>query len=108
MSEYGFTKLIELFEAIPETVDITEDMDGERLLQLTEAERLKVSCPIFSLVKTFLNREERFANKDVKYHLITAGNQNILCSMPLPLRLKISPTSNCYIVRWSENRLLIC
>jgi len=42
VSEYGFTKLIELFEAIPETVDITEDMDGERLLQLTEAERLKV------------------------------------------------------------------
>ena len=77
MSEYGFTKLIELFEAIPETVDITEDVDGERLLQLTEAERLKVPCPIFSLLKTFLNREERFANKDVKYHLITAGNQKM-------------------------------
>ena len=42
MSDYGFTKLIELFEAIPMTVEITEDADGERILQLTDTERLAV------------------------------------------------------------------
>ena len=42
MSDYGFSKLIELFEAIPTTVEITEDADGERLLQLTDFERLAV------------------------------------------------------------------
>jgi len=42
VADYGFTKLIELFEAIPLTVEITEDADGERLLQLTDCERLKV------------------------------------------------------------------
>ena len=34
LADYGFTKLIELFEAIPLTVEITEDADGERLLQV--------------------------------------------------------------------------
>jgi hypothetical protein len=34
--------LIELFEAIPTTIEITEDADGERILQLTDAERLVV------------------------------------------------------------------
>ena len=42
VSDYGFSKLIELFEAIPTTVEITEDADGERLLQLTDFERLAV------------------------------------------------------------------
>jgi meiosis arrest female protein 1 len=42
VSDYGFSKLIELFEAIPATVEITEDADGERLLQLTDTERLAV------------------------------------------------------------------
>ena len=42
VADYGFTKLIELFEAVPLTVEITEDADGERLLQLTDGERLKV------------------------------------------------------------------
>lgn len=42
VSDYGFTKLIELFEAIPMTVEITEDADGERILQLTDTERLAV------------------------------------------------------------------
>jgi len=42
VSDYGFSKLIELFEAIPTTVEITEDADGERLLQLTDSERLAV------------------------------------------------------------------
>jgi hypothetical protein len=42
VSDYGFSKLIELFEAIPTTVEITEDADGERLLQLTDPERLAV------------------------------------------------------------------
>lgn len=42
VADYGFTKLIELFEAIPTTVEITEDADGERMLQLTDSERLVV------------------------------------------------------------------
>jgi len=42
VADYGFTKLIELFEAIPTTIELTEDVDGERLLQLTDSERLKV------------------------------------------------------------------
>ena len=42
VADYGFTKLIELFEAIPTTIEITEDADGERILQLTDIERLKV------------------------------------------------------------------
>ena len=36
VSDYGFAKLIELFEAIPTTIEITEDADGKRILQLTE------------------------------------------------------------------------
>ena len=42
VGDYGFTKLIELFEAIPTTIEITEDADGERILQLTDVERLNV------------------------------------------------------------------
>ena len=42
VADYGFTKLIELFETIPTTIEITEDADGERILQLTDAERLVV------------------------------------------------------------------
>ncbi len=42
VADYGFSKLIELFEAVPGTVEVTEDADGERLLQLTDAERLQV------------------------------------------------------------------
>lgn len=42
MADYGFSKLIELFEAVPGTVEVTEDADGERLLQLTDSERLQV------------------------------------------------------------------
>lgn len=42
VSDYGFSKLIELFEAVPGTVEVTEDADGERLLQLTDSERLSV------------------------------------------------------------------
>lgn len=42
VSDYGFTKLIELFEAVPNTIEVTEDADGERLLQLTDSERITV------------------------------------------------------------------
>ncbi len=42
VANYGFSKLIELFEAVPGTVEVTEDADGERLLQLTDAERMQV------------------------------------------------------------------
>lgn len=53
MSDYGFNKLIELFEAVPGTVEVTEDPDGERLLQLTDSERLSVVAEqIATLVKS--------------------------------------------------------
>ncbi|XP_026673319.1 meiosis regulator and mRNA stability factor 1 isoform X2 [Ceratina calcarata] len=42
VSNYGFTKLIELFEAIPEIVKIEDDGTGERLVSLTEKEGLRV------------------------------------------------------------------
>lgn len=42
MSDYGFTKLIELFEAIPDVVKIEEVNGGERQISLTEKEGLKV------------------------------------------------------------------
>ena len=33
LADYGFTKLIELIEAIPTIIEITEDLDGNRILQ---------------------------------------------------------------------------
>lgn len=42
VSDYGFTKLIELFEAIPDIVRIEETGGGERLISLTEREGLRV------------------------------------------------------------------
>ncbi|XP_011876526.1 PREDICTED: meiosis arrest female protein 1 homolog isoform X4 [Vollenhovia emeryi] len=44
VSDYGFTKLIELFEAIPDVVKIEEVNGGERQISLTEKEGLKVLC----------------------------------------------------------------
>ncbi|EZA49569.1 Limkain-b1 [Ooceraea biroi] len=42
VSDYGFTKLIELFEAIPDVVKIEEVNGGERQICLTEKEGLKL------------------------------------------------------------------
>ncbi|XP_015588590.1 meiosis regulator and mRNA stability factor 1 isoform X2 [Cephus cinctus] len=42
VSDYGFTKLIELFEAIPNIVRIEEINGGERRIVLTEKEGLRV------------------------------------------------------------------
>lgn len=42
VSDYGFTKLIELFEAIPDIVNIDETSGGERRISLTEREGLRV------------------------------------------------------------------
>ncbi|XP_012256062.2 meiosis regulator and mRNA stability factor 1 isoform X2 [Athalia rosae] len=42
VSDYGFTKLIELFEAIPEIVNIEESTGCERRISLTEREGLRV------------------------------------------------------------------
>ena len=33
LADYGFTKLIELIDAIPTIIEITEDLDGNRILQ---------------------------------------------------------------------------
>lgn len=42
VSDYGFTKLIELFESIPEVVKIEDTADGERRISLTEKEGARV------------------------------------------------------------------
>ncbi|XP_031832959.1 meiosis regulator and mRNA stability factor 1-like protein isoform X2 [Nomia melanderi] len=42
VSDYGFTKLIELFEAIPDVVKIEDDNTGERQISLTEKEGFRV------------------------------------------------------------------
>ncbi|XP_066944259.1 meiosis regulator and mRNA stability factor 1 isoform X6 [Macrobrachium rosenbergii] len=43
VADYGFSKLIELFEAIPDTLLVFDDEeDGEKQLQLVERERMKV------------------------------------------------------------------
>jgi len=42
VGDYGFSKLIEIFEALPEIVDIIADVDGERIIQLVQQEKLKV------------------------------------------------------------------
>ncbi|XP_076160269.1 meiosis regulator and mRNA stability factor 1-like protein isoform X2 [Ptiloglossa arizonensis] len=42
VSDYGFTKLIELFEAIPDVVKIEDDNSGERQISLIEKQGLRV------------------------------------------------------------------
>ncbi|XP_078035098.1 meiosis regulator and mRNA stability factor 1-like protein isoform X2 [Augochlora pura] len=42
VSDYGFTKLIELFEAIPDVVKIEDNNTGERQISLTEKEGVRV------------------------------------------------------------------
>ncbi|XP_043205020.1 meiosis regulator and mRNA stability factor 1-like [Amphibalanus amphitrite] len=42
VSDYGFGKLAELFEAVPETVQVSSDEDGEKLIQLTRPALLSV------------------------------------------------------------------
>ncbi|XP_054289728.1 meiosis regulator and mRNA stability factor 1-like [Macrosteles quadrilineatus] len=42
LSDYGFSKLAELFEAIPKTVTIEEDKETGRQVSLTHPERLRV------------------------------------------------------------------
>ncbi|XP_066139891.1 meiosis regulator and mRNA stability factor 1 isoform X1 [Euwallacea fornicatus] len=42
VSDYGFAKLIELFEAIPDIVEIKELPDGERIVSLTLEQSLKI------------------------------------------------------------------
>lgn len=69
VSDYGFTKLIELFESIPDTVKIEETSDGERKVSLISKEALKIVCeqmktlikssrlgqiPLVSLPSTFI------------------------------------------------------
>ncbi|RXG57250.1 Meiosis arrest female protein 1-like protein, partial [Armadillidium vulgare] len=58
LSDYGFSKLIELFEAIPDVLQILgEDEEGERILQLVEKERLRIlGDQIFTLVKNSPNQ----------------------------------------------------
>ncbi|KAL3273484.1 hypothetical protein HHI36_014925 [Cryptolaemus montrouzieri] len=52
VSEYGFTKLIELFEAIPDVVKIVELSDGERAVCLTLPKMMKVlGSQIVSMIK---------------------------------------------------------
>uniref|UniRef100_T1IAR4 HTH OST-type domain-containing protein n=1 Tax=Rhodnius prolixus TaxID=13249 RepID=T1IAR4_RHOPR len=69
VADFGFTKLIELFEAIPDIVKLEEDIEGERRVILTQCEKLRVlgeqicdlvtpccppGLPLSSLETTFL------------------------------------------------------
>ncbi|CAH0384516.1 unnamed protein product [Bemisia tabaci] len=42
VSDYGFTKLIDLFDAIPDIVKVVDDSDGERQVTLTTEKKLNV------------------------------------------------------------------
>lgn len=65
VADYGFTKLIELFEAIPNTVEITEDTFGERLIQLTEHEMLIVAGDqIAAVIKSTAGGPQHGGNKN--------------------------------------------
>lgn len=50
VSDYGFSKLIELFEAIPDVVKVTEGEEGERKVQLTLEQRLHVLGDIVAAI----------------------------------------------------------
>ncbi|XP_066603618.1 meiosis regulator and mRNA stability factor 1 isoform X2 [Prorops nasuta] len=62
VSDYGFTKLIELFEAIPDVVQIEDAEDGERQISLTEKEGLKVLGEQVSKLVTRGNGSLKVAN----------------------------------------------
>merc|ERR1719419_1996797 len=107
VADYGFTKLIELFEAIPLTVEITEDADGERLLQLTDCERLKVlGCQIEKLIIEAkrgdtmpLAQMEAFYRKQFGYPIRPDdyGESNVvqvLKKLPQLLRVESAPATN--------------
>lgn len=50
VSDYGFSKLIELFEAIPDVVKVSEGEEGERRVQLTLDQRLRVLGDIVAAI----------------------------------------------------------
>ncbi|CAG9812530.1 unnamed protein product [Phaedon cochleariae] len=53
VSDYGFTKLIELFEAIPDIVKIEELPDGERTVSLTLQQSLRIlGSQIVQIIKS--------------------------------------------------------
>ncbi|OAD54921.1 Meiosis arrest female protein 1 like protein [Eufriesea mexicana] len=67
LSDYGFTKLIELFEAIPDIVKIEDDSFGERQISLTEKEGLQLfGCTsIWQLMQKLGDTIVYIANKPV-------------------------------------------
>ncbi|ELT96320.1 hypothetical protein CAPTEDRAFT_189894 [Capitella teleta] len=71
VSNYGFTKLIDLFEAIPETVKLLDEQ-GEKLLCLTEPELLIVlEEQILALLSSCINGElpvPEFLASFMKFH----------------------------------------
>ena len=84
VSDYGFTKLIELFEAIPDTVKIEDSLDEERKVSLILPKALKVvgnqirdlikktnlgSIPLELLLATYL-REYGYSLKPRYYECI--------------------------------------
>ena len=42
LADYGFKKLFKLFKAIPTTIEVTKDVEGKRILQLTDSAKLNV------------------------------------------------------------------
>ncbi|XP_023712451.1 meiosis regulator and mRNA stability factor 1 isoform X5 [Cryptotermes secundus] len=80
VADYGFTKLIELFEAIPQVAKVEEDGEGERKVTLTLEERLRVlaeqisalvhsrrSCMSLSALSAAFLRQHGYALKPEAY-----------------------------------------
>ncbi|KAK3091075.1 hypothetical protein FSP39_016962 [Pinctada imbricata] len=77
VSEYGFTKLVDLFEAIPHVVEIEEESE-ERLIHLTEPELRKV---LAEQLVTLLNVQK---NQCIPlHHLMSAFTCHFGFNIPL-------------------------
>ena len=95
VADYGFTKLIELFEAIPGTIEITEDADGERILQLTDSERLNVVGDHIS----FLIKNSAHVNKGRGHHHRNFPGNPLatLASTTQPQTIKLNDLPQMYL-----------
>ncbi|XP_044734475.1 meiosis regulator and mRNA stability factor 1 isoform X2 [Chrysoperla carnea] len=72
VADYGFVKLIELFEAIPEIVQIEEKPGEERIIRLTTKEALRIlSNQIFQLiVNSSMKGQNGIPMSDIPTHFL--------------------------------------
>jgi hypothetical protein len=80
LADYGFKKQIRLFKAIAATIEITQDKNGERILQLRGSEELQ-TAKISNLTFSKRVQELEMASNQVsdqKENLKTFGKQGVL------------------------------